>query len=401
MEKPAATARAIFQPQRLFAALLILLGLSGAASVQAGLGGYPVIHIHGFQAEQVADRAELKLLDNEALYQYVKNTKSLMGGNEQSATPVINYNISWNAAFNLQEEVAEHVFRQLVELQEQSVCDAGCIIMAVSAGDLITRYVLENQAIWFAQYNRDHGTNLQPLNVLATIDLVGAGGGTNLATLGVWAAQGEELAFLDQLGIRDMIGEQAGLGDSVTTSLGFVEDLTLAAARNVATDYASLGIPRFRVSAGKSTPLLSEVLYGADDGVIAAHSSCGLQAVAAIESCSNRVGYDGALGAFAGPGSGFLLTKPGLLPNYYPVIMSGNYAHSEAIHGVLGGKATFVRDDFSANGLRFDVDAEEAYGGWWIFHRKTHQWIAGSDQKSMVDVIIDAFGGATAPHPQP
>jgi len=281
-------------------------------------------------------------------------------------------------------------------LKQNNKCAESCVLFNVSTGDLVTRYFIENQKYWAME------DGIEPFNVVATIDFVGAGGGVEAAEFGHLGS------VMDYL--YDFIGN---------SFLGPVaQDLIPSHARNIANNFYSHGVPRFRISAnfletaGAIFPFMPSLV---NDGLVAAHSTCGVNKQALfINSCVDNVNYYGE-------------TKGSLIPNlgpnqfgakqwdyHYPVIMtSGLYNHATIGLNIKQGGITHINKTVNKDGVgfNFSVDNTEIYGpyypvqwGWkgsWPFrywgvtkwdrdliYRK--QWIKGN---SVNEIIHDKFVG--------
>lgn len=182
---------------------------------------------------------------------------------------------------------------------------------------------------------------------------------------------------------------------------GVLEDLTTNSARNIATDYQNHGVPRFRISVsgldeGDIVGLaLAPLIAGADDGLIPAHSSCGVQQAAGLDSCSQYIGYNGRVGQHNGPGAKHLFwRRPELLPNHFPIIQSDAYGHYDLTDGYRGKANVLVMTDSVGPENTVEIGETEESAEWWQIWKHSGHWryITGADaDKSLGDIIIETF----------
>ena len=138
-----------------------------AGTAQAQLAGHNVILVHGFQQQDLANPP--------ANLQEVKNA-----GEDYWRTFWLSRaeaRIDWGSDGRVEGGIAQQAYEQMRQISQQGLCNDFCIVVSHSTGDLVTRYLLENQARWL------QSEGLQPLKILATLDYSGAGGGTELANL--------------------------------------------------------------------------------------------------------------------------------------------------------------------------------------------------------------------------
>ena len=140
--------------------LLLLAGLLSFGS-QAAVGGYPVVLVHGFQPANLADRPTgADVTSNGADY---------WAGFWLSRADA---RIDWPSQERITGKITtDYVWPKLQQLSRAGTCTSGCIFVSHSTGDLVTRYIIDNQALWLKN------AGLQPLNIIASFDFAGAGGG--------------------------------------------------------------------------------------------------------------------------------------------------------------------------------------------------------------------------------
>jgi hypothetical protein len=339
----------------------------------AQIAGYNVIAIHGFILTDIINPPSRDEVLNR------RPIGSFWAGNAEGY-------LNWSGAERLEGGIAQIVFEQAKQLAANGVCLAGCVLVTHSTGDLIARYFLAHQDNWL------RAAGYEPLNIVASIDLSGAGGGTDLADVAVAAANGWYIPLWMKLAAGAVLGMDLDITDY--DELGVVIDLSTSVARNTAMWPSDIPRLRFSVNGGDLLdPVMGQIraatkviIKGADDTVIPAHSICGSASPRHIESCSNRVDYKGELGSYRGP--------EGLLHNHYPILMAHHYDHFDVIKDVHRGKTTFSLNQFVA-GLNVDF-ATYTYTikrAWWEVWKKTGTWqfVKESEVKSFTRLIYDTL----------
>ena len=275
---------------------------------------YTLVLVHGFQPSTLGTQPNATQVEqNGAAYW------SAFWG------PRANVRIDWPSHERIAGRIAtEYIWPKLRQMSIDGTCTAGCIFVTHSTGDLVTRYILDNQALWLTN------AGLQPLNILATLDFAGAGGGSELADIAVNLASGSSL--IDQAGKLAM---SLWLGKTPTPeTLGVLNDLRINTARQLA-PFPDSRVPRLRFSANASDyyGLTSPFLPGEDDGVAASHSSCGASAPSSFDSCSRSVAFDGKI---TNQSRGVV----NFMPQHYPMLMSAKYSHAASIGAQHKGEIT-------------------------------------------------------------
>ncbi|MCG8672779.1 MAG: hypothetical protein MI867_25485 [Pseudomonadales bacterium] len=294
--------------------------------------------------------------------------------------------LNWNGAERLEAGISEMIFEQAKQHAENDLCRDGCVLVTHSTGDLVARYFMANQEAWLA------AAGYEPLNIIATIDLAGAGGGTDLADIAVGAANSEHIPLFLKL----MAGAVLGLDLDFTDydELGVVLDLTTSAARNTTLWPNDIPRLRFSVSGGRFlNPIMGPVravtktmLGGADDTVVPAHSSCAAAMPGRYRSCSKDIGYNGKQKSQYGPDA--------YLHNHFPVLMADKYDHFDIIDDRHRGPITYVFNNFDAGlNIDFETETRTVKRRWWEFWKETGTWqyVADSDTKSFVQLIYDTL----------
>lgn len=359
----------------LLTALLVLAAASllAPATALAKLAGHNVILVHGFvSSDLIRPPTDAELLARRVVSDYWQARAE--------------GNLNWSGAERLEGGIARMVFAQAKVYAEQGLCNNGCVLVTHSTGDLVARYFLQNQAHWL------RNAGLQPLNIVATLDYAGAGGGTDLADVAVAAANSEYVPEPMKWAAGVVIGLDLDVTDY--DELGVVIDLQTSVARTHA--MAPNSIPRLRFSVsggdllepgmGQVRTVTKTMIRGADDTVVPAHSSCGASAPDAIESCSGKVSYEGKRTSVWGP--------RGLLYNHFPLLMAPGYDHFTLVKDEPHGLVTYVLNDFAA-GLRVDFQTytRTVTRNWWEIWKEigTWQYVRDSNIKSMTSLIYETI----------
>jgi hypothetical protein len=357
--------------------LKVVVMLLVAASANAQLAGKNVLLIHGFQGQHIlthpADEGKQDSLD------YWQDFEPAL---LDPATTRILY---WPSHQRLSGSngVGAVIASELEPILEAGFCDDQCIVITHSTGDLVARYVLANKLSLL-------GSSLASrFKVAAVIDLAGAGGGTELASLAVDVANGVKIDPVTLRTLETYLGFE--LEDGMY--LGVINDLQPSVARNTAVNNIP-AIPRLRVAStgdevfGSVTHLL---LKGGDDSVVPLHSTCGAADNNAYDSCVQDLQMDGRITRVIKAPS-----QSQLYDYHYPVILSADVPH-DAMRGnktgydmafALSGAENYANSDVKS--ITVDVEYENS-GVWWSWFRDEYRLITNAAEKTMGQVIIDSF----------
>ena len=348
----------------LIAATLASLALSAPATAQ--IAGKNVVLVHGFQPAQLSNPPT----SNAAVSADGANYWQEFWGARAQAR------IDWDSTQRIEGNGMLFVYEQLKALSQSGLCAQGCVFVTHSTGDLVTRYLLENQARWLA------ADGLQPLQVAAVIDLMGAGGGTELADIALSVANNNSWwAAPAKAAVRAVFGI-----DPTPQNLGVINDLTTNQARSIA--MSPNGIPRLRVVGGGSDffGTTGAFISGTDDGVVPAHSACGATQAAAFDSCSRSIAMNGRVGNASGPAA--------LWFNHYPILMSESAAHN-GMRGSQGNtRAVPVVNNVTLNGFRvaFDSRTYEQRAWWQLWGAgDTYIEVPGSDRRNLSELVYTSL----------
>jgi len=341
---------------RLFAAVVLLLSMSA----QAQIAGKNVILVHGLQPGQL-------MLDSMPASQIEQD-----GANYWSAfwAQHADDRLDWSSRDRLEQGIAQQAYDKVLEWAQTGFCNEGCVLVTHSTGDLVSRYVLDQQDVW------TEAAGLQPLNILAVLDFAGAGGGSELAQLAIDVAGSESWLTAP---IRAAVN--AYLGFEVTPDrLGVLEDLRPTVARQTA--IGASAIPRLRFVGGGNEYLgaTGPFLPGTDDGVVTLASSCGANSADAIDSCVNYRALDGEQTNVSAPS--------GLYVNHYPVLMGSDTHHGGTIGDQRGVTLSYASNNFD-RGVNFSVATETKTTGWWLW-KSTYNTVQDSSNSSMSEQVFNA-----------
>ncbi|MCC5853197.1 MAG: hypothetical protein JJU30_10200 [Alkalimonas sp.] len=322
---------------------------------------YPIVLVHGFQPAQLASRPNQTAVEQDGANYW-----------QDFWLPKATARIDWPSHERITGRIiSDYAWPVLRQLSQQGTCHSGCIFVTHSTGDLVTRYILDNQALWL------QNAGLQPLNIVATLDFAGAGGGSELADLAINVANGG--SWIDatlRFAISLWLGETPSPGN-----LGVLNDLRVNSARQLAA-FPDERIPRIRMVAASNDYFGTTGLFlpGTDDGVVASHSSCGATSVAAFHSCSNQVGFNGKVAAQSQAVTSFM-------PYHYPMLMSDNYSHNGILTDRQRGQVTLANASVNfTDQTDYGFDSDDISSGWWIFS-STYRVVRGSDQFSLSELV--------------
>jgi len=357
----------------LIAAGLTMLALSSNA---AQLAGKNVILIQGFLPQHLlihpSDEGEA---DGKG---YWADFDSALKENDDSNILYYPSNRPLQGANGIASLVAE----QLEPMLNSGTCDNGCIFITHSTGDLVMRYIMANK-------NSLLGSSLaNRLNVTAFIDMAGAGGGTELASLGMDVINGVNSGTQ----VIETLLEWAGFSISLGIDPGVLNDLQPTVARNTAVNNIP-AIPKLRIAStgdeiyGFLTHLF---IKGGDDSVVPLHSACGAANDGNYDSCTKDLRIDGRVTSVSKAPS-----SSQLYDYHYPLIMSEGMPHNDMFKDKDGRDMTFAlsaENNYNNSGINtVDVDVEyyETYA-WWDWFRK-YRFITNADDKNMGQVILASF----------
>jgi hypothetical protein len=341
---------------------IALAGGLFATTAQAQLAGHNVILVHGFMMENLsqapANMQEVKQAGEDYWRDYWLNRAEAR--------------IDWASNGRVEGTIAQQAYQQLRQISQQGLCNNYCIVVTHSTGDLVTRHLLENQARWL------QSEGLQPLKILAVMDLAGAGGGTELANLAVSVAYNDSWYNWP---VKQAVRAFTGI-DPQPDNLGVVNDLQTNTARNLSV--GPTGIPRLRFVGGGSSygGITKPFIAGTDDGVVPTHSACGATTASGIDSCSNSISLAGKVTGQNGPS--------GLYYNHYPILMSEGANHSAVKDIQAGNISVPVVNNTVLNGLQIDF-ASRTYNqrAWWQLWGSGDQYVEvpNSNQTSMSNLL--------------
>ncbi len=322
---------------------------------------HKIVLIHGFQPQQLISDGDVTASGQNYWQGYWNNLSDAR--------------IDWPSYERIEGKIAsDYVWPKLKSFSESNFCDPGCIFVTHSTGDLVARYIIDNQETWL------ENAGLQPLNIVATFDIAGAGGGSELADLAVSVAQGtESWTFVIEAAL------EAWLGGDLSDEMGVLHDLKVNNARQLA-PLPDARIPRLRFvgDASEYLGVTSPFIQGHDDGVVGSHSACGGNRQGKYGSCSTQVAFDGKLTAQNN-------AVPGFMPYHYPMLMGEDYSHGSLLEPEQEGKVTAASNQqnlLSGESIQFDTYTKTT--GWWLW-KSNYLYVQNSGNDSMSALIYDAI----------
>ncbi|WP_105167990.1 hypothetical protein [Pseudoalteromonas sp. T1lg23B] len=328
------------------------------SSFAAHSNEYKTILIHGFQPGQLLNPNGTNVVSDGQSYW------TSFWGNKADER------IDWPSYERLEGKIAtDWLWPKLKQFSQSNLCEPGCVLLTHSTGDLVARYIIDNQANWL------ENAGLQPLNIVATFDIAGAGGGSELADTAVSALMGGH--FWDPL-VEQAI--KLWLGSTTVNALGILHDLKVNNARKIAPQPSSRA-PRLRFVANSSDyyGVTSPFLKGSDDGVVASHSACGASKAAKFGSCSQQIAMDGQLTAQDDAVSGFM-------PYHYPLIMADGYTHGTIREAGHHGKVTIAQNNIGVAGNNIGFQTYDKSTGFWVF-KKHYRYVKDSETLGVSQLI--------------
>jgi hypothetical protein len=338
--------------------LIFLSLLIVSVGVQAKLAGKNVVLVHGFNPIDLLERPADNLLQGRADDYWSEYWLSKAEAN-----------LYWASTDRITGGIKDDIQSQLQELAANGTCQAGCVFITHSTGDLVARYALSKLGQW--------GISSNDFKVLAVLDFAGAGGGTELADLAVSVTSGFGLVnSMQRAAINSFLGFDADAG-----LLGVLYDLRPATARSTAT--ANNSIPRLRfVGAGSQyLGITKPFILGSDDAVVPMHSACGASSKSSYDSCSRSIKNNGVIS--------YVSKAPrSLMYNHYAVLMGEGTNHSDAITNNRSGNFATVSNN-TTKGVNVDF-ATTTSRKWWSWGKKV-RWVKNGDRKSMSANVFDTL----------
>ncbi|MBA6354163.1 hypothetical protein [Colwellia sp. BRX9-1] len=322
---------------------------------------YKIVLIHGFQPQQLIVDGDVTASGQNYWQGYWNNLSDAR--------------IDWPSYERIEGKIAtDYVWPKLKSFSESNFCTPGCIFVTHSTGDLVARYIIDNQETWL------ENAGLAPLNIVATFDIAGAGGGSELADVAVSVAEGTETwSFVIEAAL------EAWLGGDLGDEMGVLNDLKVNNARQLA-PLPDARIPRLRFvgDASEYLGVTSPFIQGNDDGVVGTHSSCGANRQARYGSCSTGIALNGKIEQQGNAVNGFM-------PYHYPMLMGKAYSHGSLLEPQQQGKVTAASNQknlLSGESIYFDTYTKTT--GWWLW-KSNYLYIENSNDDSMSTLIYDAI----------
>ena len=337
-----------------------------AGAAQGQIAGKNVILVHGFQPGDLADPPSSQAEVNQRGDAY---WQAFWASRAEAR-------IDWASHERVEGGTAERAYSQMIDISQSGLCNEGCVLVTHSTGDLVGRYIVENQANWL------QSAGVAPLNILTALDFAGAGGGTELADLAVNVAYSDNwYDYPAKAALEAFLGVKPEPGN-----LGVVNDLQPAVARNIG--MSPTAVPRLRFVGGGSSygGITKPFIKGTDDGVVPLHSACGATTAGSFASCIGSVALDGKRTSVDAPGSRY--------HNHYPVLMSKGINHGGVIDNTTGNAMTYAYNNFAASGIAVNFDTYTFnQRPWWQFWGSgdTYQRVRDSEQASMSEMVYQTL----------
>ncbi|VUD66036.1 hypothetical protein TDB9533_03488 [Thalassocella blandensis] len=348
-----------------------------STTAEAKLAGKNLLLVHGFQLEHLLSApTDNGKADAE---NYWRNFEPATKNPESTRI------LHWPSHLRIegQHGIAALLSEQLTTILSSGFCDNQCIIVTHSTGDLVTRYMLANK------YSLLGPELAEKLKVAAVIDMAGAGGGTEIASVILDVINGINQSST----MVEIVKFISGVDLSAATTTGIVTDLQPNIARNLALNHMD-AIPHLRIASTGNEDyfgFLSDMfIKGGDDSVVPLHSTCGAVFANSYSSCVKDLAMDGKVQHVNdAPHSSELYDY------HYPIILSDALAHTDMNKDIRGNSMTFALEgasryeDQNANALAL-LPEYEVVTFWWDWFNE-YRLITGAQNKSVGRVIIDTF----------
>lgn len=333
---------------------LLMMSSTGFAAI----GQYNIVLVHGFQPAQLKTRPD--------------HDEVVRDGGDYWQNFWLQHadaRIDWPAHERIEGKIAsDYLWPALKTLSEQETCLSGCILVTHSTGDLVARYLLDNQENWLSN------AGLEPLNIVGTFDFAGAGGGVELANIAVNVAEGGGwLNHAMKKAVSLWMGQMP-----TKDNIGVLNDLKVANARQLAM-WPDNRVPRIRFVGNGSDFLgaTSPFIPGSDDGVVAAHSACGAADADEFDSCSTKIEFDGKLDYVHKGVKRFM-------PLHYPLLMGDKYSHLTIFNPWYKGKVTATDPELVlGDNSRITVETVDK-DGWF---GKKYRFVRDSDRDTLSELV--------------
>jgi len=336
--------------------VVILAGLIMSLESHAKLNGKNVVFVHGLQFEAMLPPLRT-------------NTQAREDAVDSQSGPELDKIIDERLYFHSGERLYQNIAYlkgQIKKMEAEEVCESGCYFITASTGDLVARYVFQNLRNW--------GIDSSKFWVIASFDLVGAGGGTELADWGVTIFEENFVTETIKSVIEALVPVEfwlAGIGHNLRPTI----------ARSTARQHNS--IPRLRFAGrGKNSygPISGLILKGGDDSVVPLHSACGSSRVEAIWSCSQTREMGGKLVGWTSGAKYFM-------HNHYPLIMARDMHHTQIDYK---GLAVPLNNYRNFSGVSVSLKQKTRSTGWWWW-RQTYTTIDKPSNQTLVSYFIREF----------
>ena len=316
--------------------------------------GHDVIFVHGLQINHVLQRRSW------VSEQDLENDSIAQAG--EAAKAFIDHHFYYRSSDRLQAGIAQQMKAHVLDAVRTGKCVNGCVIVTASTGDLVTSYMLANLERWDDE--EPHYAIRRDFKVLGVVDIVGAGGGTEIADKVVnIVVHKNPVSWLVRKGLELWLGtSMSGLQPA---GLGALNDIRPSVAR--AGGWGDSGVPHLKIAgAGRGVTyqgvdITGLLIPGEDDGVVPLHSACGSRYDVSLSSCSKTTRLDGSRRSANGPNGYFY--------NQFPILMAKDMTHTQLNQDNSVGLVVPVDGNLSRGlngGMRFGLKVrKDRRGPFW------------------------------------
>lgn len=348
----------------LFITSLLLVASLISPVAEARIAGKNIIFVHGLQTSHL-------LQPRGTLTAAQRRTDAISQAG--IFAPNIDDYITYSSTERLQGNIQQELYSQVKSLESAGTCAQGCLLVTASTGDLVTRYMMSRLNAWNIDSNR--------FRVLGTMDMVGAGGGSELADVAVTSLTGSNfLSAAARAAMSAWLG--ADLSGTTPAGLGVLNDLRPSVARSTATSNSA--VPRVKIAGGGQIVafnLTGAFIDGTDDGVVALHSACGARYQESIDSCSNSIRIDGRLASANGPSWGYY-------HNQFPILMAEDMAHTQSATSEPVGRLVAMNKGVNVGGIIISPAERQFTTGAW-FWKKTYRIVNYNESTPLATYLVN------------
>lgn len=343
---------------KLLSSLLVAVLLLSTPTASAKLNGKNVVFVHGLQFSAI--------LNPTIRFDTQAREDDVRGQAGPEIDQIVDEYLYYHSGERLQQN-EDYLKEQIKRLETKGTCAAGCYFVTTSTGDLVTRYVLQQRTKWQIEPNR--------FWVIASFDIVGAGGGTELADVGVTIAEGNPISAAIKAVVEAFSPSEfwlAGIGYNLRPTIARQESRI------------SQNIPRLRIAGRGRNPvyglITNAIMPGGDDSVVPLHSACGANSKLPIYSCSQKREMGGKHVWFTSGPFGYM-------EDHFPILMARDMHHTQTDYK---GIAVPLNNNRNFAGVNVSFSEQNWSTGWWWW--KTHYTTINKPQnQTLVKFFINEF----------